>query len=69
MVFTKRLKFDKNTRVNKHVGKGASEQVLPSRHAVQTLTQGDPMQRTMNQYAKATPLGNSDAESPDIFGD
>ncbi len=69
MVFKTKLKFDKNTSVKKHVGKGASEQVLPSRHALQTLTQGDPLQRTMNNYAKATPMANPDAESPDIFGD
>lgn len=41
--------------IHRHVGKGATEQVLPSRGALNTLTQGDPMQRTMNNYAKATP--------------
>lgn len=39
----------------KHTGKGAQEQILPHRHAMNTLTKGDPGQRTMNQYAKATP--------------
>lgn len=50
----------------KHTGKGAQEQILPHRHAMNTLTKGDPGQRTMNQYAKATP-GLADA-SPSIMG-
>lgn len=54
--------------VVKHQGKGASEEVLPSRHAVQTLTKGDPMQRTMQNYAKMTPLVNPMADSPGITG-
>ena len=37
-------------------GKGSSSQVLPNRSALNTLTQGDPAQRTIQQYAKATPL-------------
>ena len=41
--------------IHRHVGKGATEQALPSRGALNTLTQGDPMARTMNNYAKATP--------------
>ena len=42
--------------IHKHAGKGATEQVLPSRGAVNTLTQGDPLQRTMQNYAKASPM-------------
>lgn len=61
MVFAKDLTAlhtrGKKGSVKAHKGKGAAEQVLPSRHAVQTLTQGDPMQRTMQDYAKATPTG------------
>lgn len=53
--------FRKTTR---HAGKGAREQVLPSRHALNTLTGGDPAARTMNDYAKATP--GPDTASPDI---
>lgn len=49
-----------------HSGKGAQEQILPHRMAMNQLTKGDPSQRTMNNYAKATPgLGQ---ESPSITG-
>lgn len=58
----------KRGQIDKHEGKGASEQVLPNRHALQTLTNGDPAQRTMNNYAKATPLANPEVSSPDILG-
>lgn len=52
----------------KHSGKGATEEVLPSRQALSTLTQGDPAQRTFQNYAKASPMMPSDADSPDIQG-
>ena len=42
--------------IHKHVGKGATEQVLPSRGALNTLTQGSPLDRTMQNYAKASPM-------------
>jgi hypothetical protein len=29
--------------------------LLPSRHALNTLTKGDPAQRTLGMYGKATP--------------
>lgn len=35
--------------------KGSKSEMLPSRNARAQLTGGDPMQRTMNNYAKATP--------------
>lgn len=54
--------------IAKHKGKGAFEQVLPDRHAVSSLTSGDPGKRTMNDYAKATPLANPEADTPDIQG-
>lgn len=62
----------KKGSVKAHKGKGAAEQVLPSRHAVQTLTQGDPMQRTMQDYSKATPTGagtppQSDNDADDMY--
>lgn len=59
----------KRGQLVKHEGKGATEQVLPSRHALNTLTQGDPMQRTMQNYAKATPMANPTTDSPDILGE
>ena len=49
-----------------HTGKGSQEDLLPHRHAMTTLTKGDPGKRTMNNYAKATP-GLADA-SPSIMG-
>lgn len=39
-----------------NVGKGGGQEYLPSRHMLNTLTGGDPAQRTLGQYAKATPL-------------
>jgi hypothetical protein len=36
--------------------KGALSMVLPSRHALNTLTRGDPAQRTLGMYGKATPM-------------
>lgn len=46
-----------------HKGKGTQQELLPSRMAMSRLVRGDPMQRTMNNYAKATP---SMEESPSI---
>lgn len=40
----------------KHAGKGSSSQVLPSRHSMSDLTGGDQAQRSMNNYAKQTPM-------------
>lgn len=48
-------------QLKRHTGKGASEQRLPSRNALNSLTKGDPAKRSMNDYAKATP-GPEDAE-------
>lgn len=44
--------------IDKHVGKGGTEQVLPNRQALSTLTRGDPIQRSMANYAKMTPMAN-----------
>ena len=61
--------------VTNHIGKGAQHEMLPSRHALDTLTGGDPMQRTLGQYAKATPVGagalgasNPAAPTPGVMG-
>lgn len=51
----KKLKFGGTRNVHRHTGKGASEQKLPSRSALNSLTAGDPAARSMNDYAKATP--------------
>ncbi len=58
----------KRGQIDVHQGKGAVEQTLPSRSALSTLTSGDPGARTMNNYAKATPLANPNMETPDING-
>lgn len=69
-VFKKHLTpLNKGGQIDKHTGKGGTQQVLPNRHALQTLTQGDPSQRTMNNYAKATPLANPEVDSPSILGE
>lgn len=55
-------------KISTHTGKGATEQTLPSRSALSTLTEGDPGARTMQNYAKATPMANPEVDTPDIFG-
>lgn len=44
-------------------GKGSKQEMLPSRAALSNLVKGDPMQRTLGQYAKATPTMD---ESPSM---
>lgn len=60
----KRLKFGDTGRVHRHAGKGATEQRLPSRSALNSLTKGDPAARSMSDYAKVTP--GPDVSGPDI---
>lgn len=53
----------KGGQMDKHNGKGAKSETLPSRHAVAALTGGDPMSRTMQDYSKMTPkMGAPDTE-------
>lgn len=47
-------------------GKGSKSQMLPSRHALDTLTKGDPSQRTLGMYSKLTPIG---AGAPGRYAD
>ena len=35
--------------------KGAKQETLPNRHVMNKLTKGDPLQRSIGNYAKATP--------------
>lgn len=66
-VFKKNLTpISKGGQVIKHAGKGSSAQMLPSRHALSTLTSGNVGDRTMQNYAKATPMA---APAPDTSGD
>ena len=55
----------KGGQLHAHQGKGSQSQVLPSRHALSTLTQGNVGDRTMNNYAKSTPMA---APQPDMSG-
>lgn len=47
-------------------GKGSRSQMLPSRHALNTLTRGDPSQRSVQNYGKLTPVG---AGAPGTYDD
>lgn len=66
MVFKKDLTPIGKGGITKHAGKGSSQELLPNRSAVSTLTKGDPAARTMQDYAKADPMANPAADSDDI---
>jgi hypothetical protein len=53
--------------VKKVVNKGAASEMLPSRMARTSLTKGDPLQRTMNNYAKKTPSGAGAFGAPSMM--
>ncbi len=53
-------------RLTQHKNKGSREQLLPSQHAVETLTKGNPWQRSIGNYAKLTPSG---ANAPTNYQD
>lgn len=46
--------------------KGARRHVLPGRHVLNAITKGDPSQRAIGNYAKATP--GVAQTGPNIFG-
>ena len=48
-------------------GKGGKQEMLPNRHAMNTLTGGSPMQRSLGNYAKATPSGVGAPMGPAIM--
>lgn len=48
-----------------HQGKGSKQERLPHRSALTTLTKGDPMQRTINNYSAAAPEAE---DTPSILG-
>jgi hypothetical protein len=52
--------FSPGGSVTSHVGKGATEQPLEG-GAMSTLAPGDPASRSMNDYAKATPMAQPPA--------
>jgi hypothetical protein len=43
--------------ITRHASKGSKQEMLPSRHAVAKLVSGDPVQRSIGNYAKLTPSG------------
>lgn len=53
-------------KVTQVQNKGSVEQRLPSRHALDTLTKGNPAQRSVQMYAKLTPSG---ASAPGTYAD
>lgn len=65
---TRLTPLTKRGKVATHRGKGATEEVLPDRHALSTLTKTDPLQRTMNNYAKASPPSPKVAP-PNLLGE
>jgi hypothetical protein len=55
-------------RLQTSTNKGSREQLLPGRHAMETLTKGSPWDRSMGNYAKLTPSGaNAPATYQDII--
>lgn len=52
--------------ITHHVNKASKIETLPSRHALTTLTGGNPVQRSLQQYAKLTPTG---ASAPGTYAD
>jgi len=55
----------KKGSVTVHKGKGATQERLPSRSAVNTLTGPDSGARNFNDYAKETPSITEAADTPD----
>lgn len=49
----------KPSKVKLPKAKGPTEEVLPSRFAMAQITGGDPIYRSMNNYAKKTPADAS----------
>ena len=52
-------------KITRNAGKGGGQEMLPSRGAMSMLTKGDPVQRSMGNYAKLTPSG---AGAPMSYG-
>jgi hypothetical protein len=46
--------------------KSLKHEILPSRHAMAQMVGGDPVQRTMGNYAKQTPADASGAGAPGL---
>lgn len=49
--------FGKPTKPKNVRNKGSKNEMLPSRHALATLTKGSPADRSIGMYGKLTPIG------------
>ena len=56
----------KGTQITHHTNKGANKEVLPNRHALNQVSKGDVGQRSIGNYAKATP--GIDENGQNLFG-
>ena len=54
-------------KIIKQIGKGSQQELLPNRHAVNRLTQGETWERSINNYAKVTPSGESALTVPSVM--
>ncbi len=50
-----RPNYKKTAERSEKPGKQIAQEMLPSRHARATITGGDPVQRSMNNYSKMSP--------------
>ena len=48
-------------------GKGSKIDTLPNRHAMTTVANGEPWQRSLNNYAKVTPSGEGALDTPNVM--
>jgi len=68
-VFKKDLMaLTKDGAIVKNAGKGSTSQPRLSRGALNTVTRGIPAERSMQNYAKATPMANPLPEPPSYPG-
>jgi hypothetical protein len=51
----------------RNIGKGGKQELLPNRHAMNTITRGEPWQRSINNYAKVTPSGEGAEGAPSVM--
>lgn len=56
----------KGIQITHHTNKGSNKELLPNRHALNQVSKGDPAQRSIGNYAKATPGIIENGQ--DIFG-
>ena len=51
--------YKKLSHVGELPAKQIAHEILPNRHAMSTITGGDPIHRSMNNYSKMTPMDAS----------